>query len=140
MKELLAVLAAFGVLAGAATVAVETFGDRATFVPPPEAISESFIHETLTGRYARAKQYMAEPGSVSERQLRALEQRIEADVGEASDVEASVVSRDDRCALVTVRVSSSKGSHVSAYILVFRRGWKINDILTSGRRCSDDSA
>lgn len=125
MKELLAVLAAFAVLAGAGTVAVETFGDRELFVPPPDAVAEGFTRETLAGRYARARPYLAEPESVSEPELRALEQRIEAEVKEASEVEASVVSSDEERALVTVRVSSSTGSHASSYALVFRGEWKI---------------
>lgn len=118
-------LAGFVVLAGTAMLAVETFGDRELFVPPPDAVAEGFIRETLAGRYARAKPYFAEPESVRERDLRALEQRIEAEVQEVSEVEASVVSRDDERALVTVRVSSSSGSHASSWSLMFDGEWKI---------------
>lgn len=125
MKELLAVLAGFLVLAGAASLAVGTFGDRDLFVPPPDAVAEGFIRETLTGRYTRAKHALREPESVSEQDLRDLEKRIEADVKEASEIEASVVSRDDERALVTVRISSSEGSHAATCALGFDREWKI---------------
>ena len=125
MKELAVVLICFALLLGATALAVETFGDRELMVSPPDAVAEGFVRETLTGRYARARQYLADPDSMSDDDVRALEQSIEARVGDATEVEAEIVSRDDERALATVRVSSGQGSEALSYTLAFDSEWKI---------------
>lgn len=125
MRHLLSVLAAAAVLVAASALAVEQFEDRELFVPPPEAVAEGFIREVITGRYSRAREYLQERESMSEDQLRALEQEIESRTGDPTEVEAETVTRDDQRALVTVRVSSAQGSHAMAYGLEFEEEWKI---------------
>ena len=125
MKELAAVLSAFALLAGATALAVERFDDRELLVPPPDAVAEGFVREVITGRYSRAKADLAEPESMTADELRTLHEQIEAAIGEPSEVEAEVVSRDDDRALVTVRLSSKERSDAQTYGLVFDDEWKI---------------
>lgn len=125
MKEAAVALLSFAVLFGATALAVETFGDRELMVSPPDAVAEGFVRETVTGRYARARQYLADPESTSDDDVREIEEFIESRVGEPSEVEAELVSRDDQRALVTVRVSAAERSEALSYALVFDREWKI---------------
>ncbi|HEX8410892.1 MAG TPA: hypothetical protein VF883_18655 [Thermoanaerobaculia bacterium] len=125
MKESAVALLSFALLLGATALAVETFDDRELMVPPPDAVAEGFVRETITGRYARARQYLSEPESMSNEDVRELEQFIESRVGEPTEVEAELVSRDDKRALVTVRVSAAERSEALSYGLVFDQEWKI---------------
>lgn len=125
MKEAAVALLSFALLLGATALAVETFGDRELMVSPPDAVAECFVRETITGRYARARQYLSDPRSMSDDDVRDLEQFIESRVGEPTEVEAELVSRDDQRALVTVRVSAAERSEALSYGLVFDREWKI---------------
>lgn len=125
MKEAAVALLSFALLLGATALAVETFGDRELMVSPPDAVAEGFVRETVTGRYARARQYLSDPQSMSDDDVRDLEQFIESRVGEPTEVEAELVSRDDQRALVTVRVSAAERSEALSYGLVFDREWKI---------------
>lgn len=125
MRELIAVTVCFALLAGGTLLAVEQFGDRELFVPPPDAVAEAFVRETITGRYVRAREYLADPESMTDDDVRALEQNIESWVGEATEVEAEVLSRTDDRALANVRVSSGKGSQSLSFTLVFDQEWKI---------------
>lgn len=125
MRELIAVTVCFALLAGATWLATERFSDRELLVPPPDAVAEGFVRETITGRYARARQYLAEPESMTDDDVRAIEQQIESWVGEPTEVEAEVLSRDDGQALANVRVSSAQGSQSLSYALVFDKEWKI---------------
>ena len=125
MKEAAVALLSFALLFAATALAVETFGDRELMVSPPDAVAEGFVRVIITGRYARARQYLSEPESMSNDDVRDLEQFIESRVGEPSEVEAEFVSRDDQRALVTVRVSAAERSETLSYGLVFDREWKI---------------
>lgn len=121
MKEAAIVLIAFALVLGGTALAVDVFHDRELTVPPPDAVAEGFVREVITGRYSRAKEYLAEPESRSEDDLRSLDEQL----GDASEIEAELVSRDDEKALVTVRVSSKDASETLSYGLVFEGEWKI---------------
>ena len=121
MKEAAIVLIAFALVLGGTALAVDVFHDRELTVSPPDAVAEGFVRGVITGRYTRAKEYLAEPDSRSEDELRRLDEQL----GEASEIEAELVSRDDEQALVTVRVSSKDASEAVSYGLVFEREWKI---------------
>jgi hypothetical protein len=125
MKELVAVVLTAALLIGATALAVEQFDDRETFVPPPDAVAEGFARELVTKRWARARTYLAEPDSMSDAQLAALQQSWEERVGEPTQIEAEMISRDDEHALATVRLQSAQGSEAVALALVFDREWKI---------------
>jgi hypothetical protein len=114
---------ALAVLVGASAVAIELFEDRELLVPPPDAVAEAFVREVITGRYARAREYLAAP--LSDEELRALERMLEERTGEASEVEAEVVAQTAERALATVRVSGGRGSEAVAFALIFRKEWKI---------------
>ena len=125
MKEIAAVLLAFGLVTGATWLATQQGNDRELMVSPPDAVAEGFVREVTTGRYPRAKEYLAEPELLSNDDLRVLEQQLEAETGDPSEIEAELVNRDDERALVTVRLSSKEGSEAVTYALVFDGEWKI---------------
>jgi hypothetical protein len=126
VRRLLSVVAAFAVLAGTGLVAVERFGDRELFVPPPDAVAEGFVREVVAGRYAGARTYLADPESMSDADVRKFDKAIESWIGgEPSEVEAKVVSRDHAQALTTVRLSSARGSQALSFKLEFDKEWKI---------------
>lgn len=117
--KIVSVVIAFAVLAGATALAVEGFGDRALFVPPPDAVAEGFTREVMSGRYDRARTYLAESEAVTNDELRAM--RREG----VTDVEAEIVSRTDTNAVVRVRL---EGEEALRYELEFDREWKIASI------------
>lgn len=125
MTKLLAIVLATAVLFGICVYAIEAGDDRKTLIPPPDAVAEAFTREVLTGRWARAKEYLQEPESRSDEELRALRESIERRVRVVSEVESETVAMDDDRALANVRVSSSFGSESIAYQLVFDDEWKI---------------
>ena len=125
MKELLGVAFAMAVLIGVSALAVEHFGDRELFVPPPDVVAEGFVREIVTRRWERARAYLAEPESVSDAQLEALQKGWEASVGEPVKFEAETIRRDDAEALANVRLQSARGSEAVAFALRFDDEWKI---------------
>ena len=123
MVRLLSVVAAIALLIGISALAVERFDDRETFVPPPDAVAEGFVRELLAKRWARARPYLTEP--LGDEELRAMQEALEARVGEPTEIEAKTISHDDRNALANVRLSSKQGSEAIAYELRFEAEWKI---------------
>ena len=121
MRQLFGVLTAFALLAGATVLAVERFGDRELFVSPPDAVAEDFVRALVNGRYDQARAYLADESSASYDELRALHEKL----GDPSEIEASVVARDDRRALVNVRVSEAERSEAVAFTLLFEKEWKV---------------
>lgn len=120
MARLLGIVIALAALLGATALAVYVLEDRELMVPPPDAVAEAFVREVLTGRYARAREYLVEPLSDSE--LHALRQSLGED---PTEVEAEVVARNDEQALANVRVSGAEGSEAVAFALTFDQEWKI---------------
>ena len=125
MKEILGVTLAMAVLIGVSALAVEQCGDRELFVPPPEVVAEGFVREIVTKRWDRARPYLAEPESVSDAQLEALQKAWESSVGDPSEFEAETVARDDAEALANVRMRSARGSEAVAFALRFEDEWRI---------------
>jgi hypothetical protein len=125
MNQLLAIAISFALVLGATALAVDRFHDRELFVPPPDAVAEGFVRAVVCGRYEPARAYLNEPSSVSEKELRALDESL----GEAWDVEAKLISHDDARAVADVRVSGAKAL---ALELVFDGEWKIVRIRNAG--------
>ncbi len=121
MMRLLAVAIAFGLIAGAAALAVETFGDRELMIPPPDAVAEGFVRAVVNGRYEQARTFLAEESSMSDEELRTLGESL----GDPTEVEAETIARDEERALATVRTSGAEGSDVVSFTLTFDREWKI---------------
>lgn len=115
MKRLLWLVIALGVLWGICALAVETFNDRETLVPPPDAVAEGFTREVLTKRWDRAQKYLLEP--VDDERLKQLHDSLP----DTSEVDAELIARTDEHALVNVRVSSA----AVAFSLQFDEEWKI---------------
>lgn len=123
MKELIGVLIATALLIGATAIFVRA-GDRATLVPPPEAVAENFVRESVAKQWSRA----AELTSSRDEQLpKELQQRIEARVGEPTRIEAEIVSETADQALVTVRLSSRQGSEAVTFALAFEGEWRVGE-------------
>ena len=125
MKELLGVAAAVALLLGVSALAVHQFDDRELFVPPPDSVAESFVRETMAGRWERARAYLAAPESMRRAQLEELRKSWEAKVGEPTKIEAETITRDDAEALANVRMQSKRGSEAVAFALRFDDEWKI---------------
>lgn len=63
-------------------------GDATTFVPPPEAVVESFVRELETKRYERAMSYLSEEyrAKVRPRTLKDLTERLKQRTGDITEV------------------------------------------------------
>jgi hypothetical protein len=120
MTRFLYVVLALAALIGLSALAVERLGDRELFVPPPDAVAEGFVREVITGRYARAQEYLSSPRP--EEELQSLRELLGED---PSEVEAELVARNDEQALVNVRVSGARQTQVVAFGLRFEEEWKI---------------
>jgi hypothetical protein len=125
VKKLLGVAVTVALLIGICAVAVDLFNDRGLFVSPPDAVAEGFVREVVTKRWDRARPYLAEPESMSNAQLEALQQSWEQRVGNPSTIEAKTISRDDEQALANVQMQSERGSEAVAFALRFENEWKI---------------
>ena len=119
MRHLAGIVAAFALLAGVTTLAVHAFDDRELFVPPPDAVAESYTREVMSKRWEPAKEFLADRESVSEEEMRAWQREL----SEGQNVEAETVTRDDTRALVVVRVPSR--GVVKNFSLTWHGGWKI---------------
>ena len=120
MKEIAGVVLATALLVGMSALAIER-GDRETFVSPPDSVSEGFVREVVTKRWDRARTYLADPDSMSNAEIEALQKSW----GDPSTVEAEIVSRTAEQSSVSVTLKSAKGSEVIALALVFDGEWKI---------------
>lgn len=119
MRELLSGLVMFALLAGVSYVAVETLDDRETVVPPPDAVAEQFTRAVMAKRWEPAREYLENPGSLSDEELEAMQREF----GEGENVEAETVSRDEEEALVTVRIPSR--GVLKNFALKFDQQWQI---------------
>ena len=117
MKRVMALALPVLLLFGGSLAAVELLHDRELFVSPPDAAAEGFIREVMTKRYSRAKEYLADPESVSQAELEELQSRL----GEGENPEAKIVARDDEHAGVDVKVKET----VFSVPLEWDRGWKV---------------
>jgi hypothetical protein len=125
VKEILGVGVAMALLIGVSTLAVQQFGDRETFIPPPDAVAEGFVREVVTKRWDRARAYLAEPESMSNARIEALQKSWEERVGDPTKIEAKTIARDDEQALANVQMQSARGSEAVAFALRFENEWKI---------------
>lgn len=119
MKPLLGVLLAFALLLACSAVAVNLFADRALFVSPPDAVAEGFIREVMTKRWDRAREYLANPDSMTRAQLEELQSRL----GEGENADAHTISRDAARAVVEVTV----GTQTLRVALIWAEGWRVTE-------------
>lgn len=124
MREIAGVVLATVLLLGMSALAIER-GDRETFVSPPDAVAEGFVREVVTKRWDRARTYLADPDSMSNAEIEALQKSWEQRVGDPSEVNAETISRTDEQASVNVKLKSAKGSAVLVFALTFEGEWKI---------------
>ena len=119
MKEIGGVLLAMALLVGATALAVSAFDDRELMVPPPDAVAEGFTREVANKRWPRAKEYLADPESMSQDEM----ERMQEEIGAGQNIEAEIVARDETHAVVTVRVPSKQVA--KNFSLTFDQEWKI---------------
>ncbi|MDP9191348.1 MAG: hypothetical protein M3P06_06570 [Acidobacteriota bacterium] len=124
MKEIAGVILATTLLLGMIALAVER-GDRETFVSPPDAVAEGFAREVVTKRWDRARTYLADPDSMSNAEIAALQKSWEQRIGDPSEVHAETISRTEDKALVNVNLKSARGSEAHLLALAFDGEWKI---------------
>jgi hypothetical protein len=121
------VAVALSVIAGA------TFGlgDRATLVPPPDAVAESFTRELVEERYALAMKFLAWniASSMTPDELRRLYEPLRAGVGIPEQVEASLETMEEHRAAARTRVKGSEGSAVLQLRFVREDGlWVVSEL------------
>jgi len=119
MKHLLGVTIPIVLLGSIVAASVHLAEDRELFVSPPDAVAEGFIRAVITCRYDQARAFLADPNRVTNDALRAWR------LGHPDRVEAEIVSRDSRRALVNVRLSSATSSDAFSLSLVFDREWRV---------------
>jgi hypothetical protein len=125
---LLAITLTLGLLAGI----VFGLGDRTMFVPPPEAVAESFMRQLTTGRYARALPYLSDDlaARTTPDTLRALTDRLQNRTGKILNVRGDPVSisGDQAEANATLKTKAA-GEPAFNFKLTRQEGvWKISDI------------
>jgi hypothetical protein len=117
VKHLAAVLVAFALVFGTAALAVHVYEDRETFVPGPDVTAEAFTREVLTKRWDRAKEYLAEPDSVSREELEKLQKQL----GEVQNVETETIEQHLQRATAEVTLNE----HSFTLPLVWEGEWKV---------------
>jgi hypothetical protein len=115
-------------------IAAIVFGlrDATTFVPPPEAVVESFVHELKTKRYIRAMSYLSPDCRMKVRPLTLKEstERLKLITGEISGLrgEKGWIHGDSAEASVKLKTELS-GSPSLKFPLSRRNGiWSISDL------------
>lgn len=122
MKELLGVLLAFALLAGASALAVESLGDRQTVVSPPDAVAGELVRALVNERFPQARAYLKDPEAVTEGELRALADSF----GDPTTIDSELVELGQDRARATVRTSSAQDSHAHTFTLVFDDAWQVD--------------
>jgi hypothetical protein len=135
-------LAVVGVTAAALLLiagVVFGLGDRATLVPPPEAVAEGLVRQLATHRYRQTTQYVAQAfrpansddagTTLDPRWLRAWFEPIERRIGQVRKVEGQQVSIGDDTAQALVQLEGERG-HASAVLSLTReRGlWLVQQL------------
>ncbi|HET7710763.1 MAG TPA: hypothetical protein VFL80_02430 [Thermoanaerobaculia bacterium] len=100
--------------------------DRATLVPPPDAVAENFVRMVETERFSQATRFLAEENAASEEDLKHLYARIEQRLGRVTEIESEVRQQDDEHATAEVTISSARGETTLQIDLAWSNAeWKI---------------
>ena len=127
MKHLLNIVAVAIGLVAISWVAVQRFEDRATFVPPPDAIAEGFMREVVMRRFDQARDYLSEKRQGP--QVRPLAESIEAQLGSVDDVQAEMISATEEEALARVTLRSATGSVTFSVWTVWEgAAWRVAEV------------
>ena len=130
-----ALLATLGLVAGAlALVAAVVFGagDARTFVSPPEAVAEDFVHALEMERYPQACKYLssAARARIGPRDLEQATARLESRIGPIEDVrgEEGWTAGDDAEALAVVRTRETESATLRLRLRRERGVWRVMGI------------
>jgi hypothetical protein len=130
----LAIAAALALIAGI----VFRLGDATTFVPPPEAVVESFLHELETKRYERAISYLNQEcrANVRPGTLKDLTERLKRRTGEITEIHGEKGWIQDDFAEASAELKTELMGRVSLKFTLSRRNgvWLIRDLHSLGGR------
>ena len=123
VKVLTATLLALGVLA----VIVIGGQDSTYFVPPPEAVAESFTREIASRRYDRAMQSVDPASGITEINARLGGEELHARAGAVDNVEGDPGTISGDRATASAVLLTEKAGRVRYIFRLARRGhtWKI---------------
>jgi hypothetical protein len=124
----LTIASALALIAGV----VFRLGDATTFVPPPEAVVESFVRELRTKRYQRAMHYLSDDlkAKVRPEILKEMTERLRRRAGEITDVwgEKGWIEGDRAEASAIIKTKTG-GWNSLKFALSRKDGiWLINDL------------
>lgn len=128
MKRILGIAAVSVILLILLAIVVLAGGDSATFVPPPEAVSEAFTRQLAAHRFAEAIPYLTErlAGRIRVDGLRREWEAFERASGRAQDVRGEPGMRSDRSATASALVETRRARHRFSFDLSRQKGlWKI---------------
>jgi hypothetical protein len=128
MGAILAKAAVMCVALGALALAVAA-GDKGTFVPPPESVSESFVRQLTTGRYDRALPFLSRQAAAATdvEALNVLARDLDQSVGGVESVEGEQGDVKGRIAQARARVRGPGAEAIITFALVRELGlWRID--------------
>lgn len=133
MRDLLIVLAVVASGLVLAAGAVFGLGDRQTFVPPPEAVVESFTREVVQRRYELAVNYLARNlrAANAADTLRATFDPMRQRIGTPNQVSSEPDWMQESEASARARIDGEFGNAVLPFRLARERGlWRITKLPT----------
>jgi len=128
MRRVLGIVAVSVILLVLLAIAVLVGGDSATFVPPPESVSEGFTRQLAAHRFSEAIPYLTEDlaGRTGAGRLRSEWEAFERSAGRAQDVQGEPGMRSDRSATASALVTTSRERRRFSFDLAREKGlWKI---------------
>ena len=128
MSRIAALVALAALVVAGLTTAIDRTGDAGVMVPPPESVAESFFRQVETGRYSRAKPFLAReladstPDGELERLLRELERRA----GRIEKIHGDSARHDGRGATAFMTIAGSRDTvELELRLRREQRVWKI---------------
>lgn len=133
MTRLFHLVLALIVALGCIGVAVYAFGDRSTFVPPPESVAEELVKGVVAHRYGPAATHLSDSArqTITPAALDRMNGRIEAQLGRVLQVRGEPVSVDGSQGRAAVVVEGTAGRSLRIGVELSFTGsrvWKVDRI------------
>jgi hypothetical protein len=112
VRAFLSVLGTIALLLGALGMDVSSLRDRSVFVPPPDAVSETFVRQVLLERYEPVRNFLTEDerSRVSIDSLVAFGDSLRRVAGKHPQIATRVESMDDSMATAAAALTTDRGS------------------------------